>query len=229
MPSMATLAETRPNVKIRVLLADDHPVVRAGVRSLLSKNEHMEIVGEAADGREAISKVRELHPDVVFMDTYMPRMSGLDATKLLNQQVPGVKVLMHCGHNSQESVLQIIRAGARGYVLKNAQPEELAQAIERVNRGETYYTSEVARLALDEHSRFNRRRGRRAAADLSERELEVLAGIADGKSNRDIAAELGIGVRTIETHRERIMQKLQIHNVAGLIKFAIARGLASIE
>src|SRR5581483_10518339 len=217
-----TQLNTSSPEKIRLLLADDHPVVRAGIRSYLANNEHMEIVGEAGDGNEAISKVRELHPDVVFMDTYMPHMNGLEAAKLLNQQVPGIKVIMHCVHNSHECVLQMIRSGARGYVMKTAQPEELAAAIERVNKGDTYYNSEVARIALDEHTRNSRKRGRRATPDLSERELEVLAGIAEGKSNREIGDELGIGVRTIETHRERIMQKLQIHNVAGLIKFAIA-------
>jgi two-component system nitrate/nitrite response regulator NarL len=163
------------------------------------------------------------------MDTYMPRMNGLKAAKLLNEEAPEVKVLMHSVDNSHQCVLQIIRSGARGYVLKNAEPEELAQAIERLNQGETYYNSEVARLALDEHTRAAGRRGRHAASDLSEREVEVLSRITDGKSNREIAAELGIGVRTIETHRERIMQKLQIHNVAGLIKFAIANGVASVE
>jgi two-component system nitrate/nitrite response regulator NarL len=223
------MPETINKIKIRVLLADDHPVVRAGIRSFLSSNDNMEIVGEAEDGREAVSKARELQPDVVFMDTYMPRMNGLEATKVLNQQVPAVKVLMHSVHNSHECVLQIIRSGARGYVLKNGSLEELSQAIERVNQGDTYYNSEVARLALDEHSRNIRRRGRQAASDLSEREAEVLSQIAEGKSNREIAGELGIGVRTIETHRERIMQKLQVHNVAGLIKLAIAHGVAAIE
>jgi DNA-binding NarL/FixJ family response regulator len=220
---------SHPHSKIRLLLADDHPVVRAGIRSYLANNQHMEIVGEAADGNEALSKVRELHPDVVFMDTYMPRMSGLEAAKLIHQQVPEVKVIMHCVHNSRECALQIIRSGARGYVMKNAPPEELAAAIERVNKGDTYYTTDVAKQALDEHSKASQKRGRRAAEDLTERELQVLAGIADGKSNREIGEKLGIGVRTIETHRERIMQKLQIHNVAGLIKFAIARGLSNLE
>jgi two-component system nitrate/nitrite response regulator NarL len=223
------MTENPNKIKIRLLLADDHPVVRAGVRSYLSANEHVEIVGEAADGEEAVSKARELQPDIVFMDTFMPRMNGFEATKLLHEQAPGVKVLMHSVYNSRDFILQIIRSGARGYVPKSASLDELNRAIEAVNQGETYYNSDVARHVFAEHSRGASGRGRRAALDLSEREVQVLRRIAEGKSNREIAMELKIGVRTIETHRERIMQKLQIHNVAGLIKFAIARGVATIE
>jgi DNA-binding NarL/FixJ family response regulator len=223
------MSETTTKIKIRLLLADDYPLVRAGIRSYFAANENVEIVGEAADGDEAVSKARELQPDVVFMDTYMPRMNGLEAARLLNQQAPKVKVLFHCVDDSHECVLQIIRCGARGFVLKNAPPEEMAQAIERVNQGDTYYKADGDQLAFKEHTQAPKRRGRQPASDLSGREVEVLRGIAEGKSNREIAGELGIGVRTIETHRERIMQKLQIRNVAGLIKFAIARGVATVE
>jgi two-component system nitrate/nitrite response regulator NarL len=223
------MSAPQTKMKIRLLLADDYPLVRAGIRSFLSTNENVEIVGEAADGSEAVSKACELQPDVVFMDTYMPRMNGLEAAKRLNEQAPKIKVLIHSVDSSHECVLQIIRSGARGFVLKNAPPEEMAQAIEQVNQGDTYYKSDGAQLAFDAHTQVPKRPGRQAASDLSNREVEVLRKIADGKSNREIAGELGIGVRTIETHRERIMQKLQIHNVAGLIKFAIARGVATIE
>jgi two-component system nitrate/nitrite response regulator NarL len=229
LPGDPAMTEPTPKIKIRLLLADDHPVVRAGVRSCLSTNEHVEIVGEAADGQEAVSKARELHPDIVFMDTYMPLMNGLQATKVLNREVPAIKVLIHAAQNTPESVLEIVRSGARGYVMKNAPPEEMGRAIESVNRGDTYYTTEAAHKALESIAPPQRRRGRRAAPDLSDREVEVLRGIADGKSNREIAASLGIGVRTVETHRERIMQKLNVHNMAGLIRFAIAHGVASLE
>jgi two-component system nitrate/nitrite response regulator NarL len=223
------MLQTVNQAKIRLLVADDHPVVRAGIRSFLSNNDRVEIVGEASDGREAINKARELHPDVVFMDTYMPRMNGLIAAKLICQQEPGIKVLMHSVHNGHEYVLQMIRSGARGYVLKNASLEELPRAIERINQGEGYFNSEEARQAFDEHSKAAPSRKDRRVADLSEREMEVLGKIAEGRSNREIAAEFGLSVRTIETHRERIMQKLQIHNVAGLIKYAITHGVTSIE
>src|SRR4051794_35260079 len=229
MQTQSVMSEKENKLKIKLLLADDYPLMRAGLRSCLAKNDRVEIVGEASDGSEAVTKARELRPDVVFMDTYMPNMNGLEATRMLHEQAPGIKVIIHTGYNSHECLLQIIRSGAHGYVMENAPPEEFAEAIERVNQGEKYYNSDVAKVALDEHSRKTQRRGRQASLDLSDREAEVLKGIAGGKSNREIAAELGIGVRTIETHRERIMQKLQIHNVAGLIKFAIARGFATIE
>ncbi len=237
MPPPAPGAGQRPNrmfpaekkIKIRVLLADDHPVVRAGVRSYLATNDRIEIVGEAGDGREALSKAYELQPDIVFMDTFMPHMNGLEAAKQLKQNVPGVKVLMHSVDDSHECVLQMIRSGARGYVLKNGSQEELNLAIEQVNRGDTYFNSESSRRALEQHQLLGNRRGRQAASDLSEREVEVLSRIVEGKSNREIALELGIGVRTIETHRERIMQKLQIRHVAGLIRFAIAHGVAAVQ
>jgi two-component system, NarL family, response regulator NreC len=225
MPDPAT------NHKIRLLLADDHPVVRAGLRSFLTRNNRMEVVGEAADGSEAVSKAQQLHPDVVFMDSSMPGMNGLEAARLLRRQTPAVKVLMHSFQNGRAFLNQVIESGAQGYVSKDASLEEMAQAIEHVNHGETWFKSDDARLALEEHSRNSRtapHRGRRASADLTDREIEVLGKVAEGKSNRVIAAELGIGVRTVETHRERIMLKLQIHNVAGLIKFAIAKGLATI-
>jgi len=223
------MSQTANQSKIRLLVADDHPIVRAGIRSLLSNNDRVEIVGEASDGREAVSKAHELHPDIVFMDTYMPRMNGLIAAKQISQQDPGIKVLMHCVHNGHDYVLQMIRSGARGYVLKNAAIEELPKALERVNQGEAYFSSEEARQAFDEHAKGAPRRKDRRASELSERETEVLGKIAEGRSNREIAAEFGLSVRTIETHRERIMQKLQIHNVAGLIKYAISHGVTSIE
>jgi two-component system nitrate/nitrite response regulator NarL len=215
--------------KIKLLTADDHPIVRAGIRAFLAGAERIEIVGEAADGREALALTRELQPDVVFMDIYMPRMNGLVASKLLNRQMPEVKILMHTLHDDQSHVLQIIRSGARGYVLKNSPPDKLAEAIERVFLGGTYFHTDTAQIALEEHSRHLQRRSNQNVSSLSERETEVLSKIAEGKTNREIALELGISVRTVETHRERMMHKLQIHNVPGLIKFAIMQGVAVIE
>jgi two-component system, NarL family, nitrate/nitrite response regulator NarL len=221
-------AEPPRSAKIRLLLVDDHPVVRMGVRSIFANHARVEIVGEAVDGRQAVAMARELRPDVVFMDTYMPRMTGLVAARFLGKHAPRVKVLMYSAHNEREYVLQIIRSGARGYVLKNAAPEELADAIQRVNEGQTWYNSDVARLALDEYSRHVREGRPRAVSDLSDREAEVLRKIAEGRSSRETAAELGISVRTVETHREHIMHKLDIHNIAGLVKFAMANGVVPI-
>jgi two-component system nitrate/nitrite response regulator NarL len=223
------MLDTLNKPKIRLIVVDDHPIVRAGIRSYLNGDHRIDIVGEASDGREALAQVRELLPDVVFMDIYMPRMNGLVAAKLLSHQSPEIKVLMHSLYDDQSHVLQIIRSGARGYVLKNAPLDQLANAIESIHLGGTHYPSETARLALEEHSRHVQRRGGEVVSYLSERETEVLSKIAEGKTNREIAGELGISVRTVETHRERMMHKLQIHNVPGLIKFAIIQGVAIIE
>jgi two-component system nitrate/nitrite response regulator NarL len=219
----------KKTIKIRLLLADDHPVVRMGVKAYFANHERVEIVGEAVDGRDALAKARELKPDVVFMDTYMPRLTGLAAARLIGKQLPKTRVLMYSPHSDREYILQIIRSGARGYVLKNASPEELTEAIEQVNRGNVYYNSEVARMALDEYARNLQTRNPHAISDLSERELEVLGKIAEGKSSREAAVDFGISVRTVETHREHIMRKLQIHTVAGLVKFAIAHGVVPIK
>jgi len=220
--------EMKRTVKLRLLLADDHPVVRLGMRSFFEGDDSVEIVGEAVDGRDALAKARELKPDVVFMDTYMPRMTGLAVTRLLGKQVPKARVLLYSSHSEREYVLQIIRSGARGYVLKNAQPEELRQAVEQVGRGQIYYNSDVAKLALDEFARNLQSDRPHAIGNLSEREMEVLGKIAEGKSSRETAEDFGISVRTVETHREHIMQKLKIRTVAGLVKFAIQHGVVPL-
>jgi len=213
--------------KIKVLLVDDHPVVRKGLYSCLSNHPNLDVVGEAGNGAEAIRKVRELGPDIVLMDIYMPEMDGLAVTQFLHHESPHIKVLILSMHSNRETVMRIIKAGARGYVLKDAATEELVRAIESVNSGESFFSPAVARIALnqfvseaDRSDPFSR---------LSDREREVLRLIADGKSNKEIAQALGIGVRTIETHRERVMQKLNVHSVAGLTKVALAHGLISLD
>ncbi len=215
--------------KIRLLLVDDHPVVRLGIRAYLHGTGRVEVVGEAGDGQEAVSLALKLHPDVVFMDTFMPRMNGLVAAKLLSQEAREIKVLMHSVHDGREYIFQILRSGALGYVPQNAPMEEILQAIEQVHAGNPYFNSDAARAAFEEHSRNVREHANQINSALSCRELEVLSKIAGGGSTRDIAAELGIGVRTVETHRERIMQKLQIHSIAGLTRFAIMCGVAHLE
>jgi two-component system nitrate/nitrite response regulator NarL len=195
--------------KIKILIVDDHPVVRKGLLSCLAAKEHLKIVGEAANGNEALKLVKELAPDIVLMDISMPEMDGLAVTETLRKDAPNAKVLILSMQSNRDSVLRIIKAGARGYVLKDAPTDELVSAIEN-----QYVTD------ADES---------RPVAKLSDREREVLSLIAEGKSNKEIAMHLGIGVRTTETHRERIMRKLDIHSVAGLTKFAIANGISSLE
>ena len=213
--------------KIRVLVADDHPVVRKGLQSCLSRVDRLRLVGEAADGDEALRKALELMPDVVLLDISMPRRNGLAVTQVLRKEAPKVKVLILSVHNNKEYIFRIIQAGAHGYVSKEASPEELLHAIECVYAGETFFSPEIAQAAL---SQLVTNGGKAEPfSQLTSREREVLVLIAEGQSNKEIASRLGIGVRTIETHRERIMRRLDIHSVAGLTKFAIANGLIPLE
>jgi two-component system nitrate/nitrite response regulator NarL len=184
-------------------------------------------VGEAADGLEALRKAKELNPDIVLMDVDMPEMDGLAVTQALKKEMPHVKVLILSMHRQTESVLRVLQSGALGYVLKDAAPEELVRAIESVSVGESFFSPAVARLALNQFVRGPS--DGPSAMDLTNREREVLILIADGLSNKEIASRLNVGVRTVETHRERIMRKLNIHSVAGLTRFAIAKGLISLR
>ena len=213
--------------KIKILLVDDHPVVRKGLSSLLATREDLKIVGEAGDGAEAIRKVKQLKPDIVLLDLHMPGMDGLTVTETLRKESPQAKVLVLSMHSQRDSVLRILRAGARGFVLKDAPTDELVRAIQAVEAGDGFFSPSVARAALNQ--RVAGVDTREPVARLSDREREVLAHIAEGRSNKEIAARLGVGVRTIETHRERTMRKLDIHNVAGLTKFAIAHGLVAMD
>ena len=209
------------------MIVDDHPIVRRGIGMCLARQPQMEIVGEAGDGREAMRLARELQPDIMLMDIDMPEMNGLVVADLLRRELPKIKVLILSMHTNKEYVLRIIQCGARGFVLKEAPTEELVHAIESVSAGEAYFSSDVARVALNQFVRGNGEAP--GAPRLTNREREVLVQIADGKSNKEIACQLDIGVRTVETHRERIMRKLDIHSVAGLTRFAISNGLITLE
>jgi len=213
--------------KIKILVADDHPVVRKGLHSCLARQERVKIVGEASDGDEALEKTRELSPDVVLMDISMPGMNGLAVTEVLRKENPTVKVLVLSVHNNRDYIFRIIQAGAHGFISKEAPPDELLRAIESVYAGEPFFSPEVAKAALNQLVTSGGKKD--PFAQLTSREREVLVLIAEGQSNKEIAIKLGIGVRTIETHRERIMRRLDIHSVAGLTKFAIANGMISIE
>ena len=210
-----------------MLVVDDHPVVRKGLQSCLARQERLKIVGEAADGDEALRRTRELAPDVVLLDLDLPRLSGLAVAERLRKEAPKVKILVLSVHSNQEYIFRIIQAGAHGYVSKAATSEELLRAIESVSEGEAFYAPQVAQAALNE---FVSSGGKKHPfVHLTSRERQVLALIAEGQSNKAVARQLGIGVRTIETHRERIMAKLNIHSIAGLTQFAIRNGVISIE
>jgi two-component system response regulator NreC len=213
-----------PQRRIRVLLADDHPLIREGLRDCLAAAPHIEVVAEAGDGRETLQEARRVKPEVVVMDVNMPRMNGLAATAELLRRQPEVRVLMLTMHEHSEYVMEIMRSGARGYLAKEAEPAEIIRAIETVAAGGTHF-------GVAETVRYLRRRPGKAdgaaapTKDLSEREREVLTLVAEGLSNREIAARLKVALRTVETYRERLMRKLDLHDVTALRFHAMARGL----
>jgi two-component system, NarL family, nitrate/nitrite response regulator NarL len=208
-------------------LVDDHPIVRKGISSCLARHEHLLIVGEAADGLEAVAKAKELQPDIVLLDLDLPQMSGFAVAEALRKELPGARILVLSMHQRTEYLPRIIESGARGYLFKGASAEELVKAIETITGGECYFSPEIARLVLN---RFVQGSGDGPdPADLTNRERQVLTLVAEGFSNKEVATRLDVGVRTVETHRERIMRKLGIHSVAGLTRFAIAKGLITLQ
>ncbi len=210
---------------IRVLVADDHPVVREGLRSCLADCRWVKVAGEAADGLEALDKCRTLRPDLVLMDINLPRLSGVEAAEQLRREQPEVKVLALTAHKTSEHVLRMVTAGARGYVMKDSSPEVLLRAIETVHAGGTYFSPGIVTGLVQDLAQGGERPAGPKGARLSVRERQVLALIAEGLSNKEMGSALGVSVRTVETHRERLMDKLDIRTVAGLTRYALASGL----
>ena len=211
---------------IRVLLADDHELVRAGIRSLLKDLDGIEVVGEASDGREALALAEALGPDIVLMDILMPEMNGLDATARLVTLFPRMRVIILSMNANEEYVLQAMRAGASGYLLKNSGPVEMEQALREVARGQKHIMAAVAGhlvaglLAGSQATSVER---------LTTRQREVLQLVAEGNTSKKIAKKLGIGVKTADTHRSELMLALGIHDIAGLVRYAIRMGVISAE
>jgi DNA-binding NarL/FixJ family response regulator len=202
-----------------VLLADDHAVLREGLRQLLEATGRLDVVGLASDGLEAVEMASRLQPRVVVMDIWMPRLSGIEATRRIHASGGRSRVLIFSVHESQRYVEQAMRAGASGYVVKTAEPTELIQAIDAVVAGRTYISPAIAQQLVAAFS------GGSAASALTSREMEVLRLIAEGPSSKEIAAQLGVSVRTVDSHRARLMQKLGIRKATGLVRFAIREGL----
>jgi DNA-binding NarL/FixJ family response regulator len=211
---------------IRVVVADDHGVVREGIRHVLSGEAGFEIVGEAANSADAMVLVESLRPDVAVLDISMPGESGLKLAARIRERLPEIRVLMLSMHDHPEYVLESVRAGAHGYLLKDTAAVELRQAIRAVEEGEAFYSPPVARRLSDAvRGELARERRTSELGTLTQREREVLEGIARGQTNKEIATELGISHRTVETHRESLMRKLRIRTVAGLTRFALELGL----
>ena len=215
--------------KIKILVVDNHPFMREGIKTFLARHKRYVVVGEASNGQEAIGKTRQMAPDVVLMELNMPVMSGLEATRRLQKSAPRASVLVLTQHEEKNHILEIIQAGARGYVLKDGEMEELLQGLEAIGRGETFFSARVSNILLNEYMAEYGRTDRESAPEVSPREREVLIMIAEGCSNKEIAARLFISVRTVETHRERIMRKLGLRNAAGLTKYAISKGLIRLK
>ena len=213
--------------KITVLLAEDHMIVREGVRRMLELEADIEVVGEAADGRAAVAMVKRLRPAVVLMDSAMPQLNGLEATRQALKAVPETKVLMLSAHSDDAYVTNATESGAVGFLLKQTSAQDVCRAIREVHKGNTFFSPSISRR-LDYHRRQSAGRTglpKSKVASLTSREMEVLQLIAEGKANKETAAELGIGVKTVEKHREHLMQKLNIHDTAGLTRYAIGAGI----
>jgi DNA-binding NarL/FixJ family response regulator len=204
---------------------DDHALVREGIRSSLVRYPSIKVVAEAGDGKEAVRLSRELCPDIVLMDVNMPEMSGVEATPLIRKQCPNTKIIILTVHDTKEYVSRLLRMGANGYVRKDTSPEELVRAIESVARGEAFFSPSVSKLLLQDYVEAAEKPDEEAHEAISEREQQVLKMISEGKTSKEVAAELNISTRTVETYRVRLKRKLGARNVAELLKRARERRL----
>jgi DNA-binding NarL/FixJ family response regulator len=210
------------------MIADDHPLVRSGLRVLLEREGEFRVVAEAADGYEAIDLAALHKPEVILLDVGMPRLSGPDAAMSISQKLPGVRIVMVSMHSDEAYVLRALKAGARGYLLKASPEADVLAAVRAVAAGNAWFSPSITKLLVEEYVLEARRRGMDDSYDLlSVREKEILLLLASGKSNRDIADQLHISVSTVETHRNNVFQKLSLHNLAELILYAVRKGLIS--
>jgi two-component system, NarL family, response regulator NreC len=211
---------------LRILLADDHTVVRSGLRALLERQSNFEIVGEAQNGRETVSLCASLQPDVVVMDVGMPLLNGIEATKALLKQSPSTGVVILSMHSDESYVMRSLQAGARAYLLKDSAPSDLLSAIEAVSHGKSFFSSAIRHLLAEDYIRVLRQKGAVDSYELlTTREREILQLLAEGKTNKEVASSLNISLYTVETHRSNILEKLGIHSPAELILYAVRKGI----
>ena len=214
--------------KIRVLLADDHQLMRSGIRLMLERETNLSVVGEANDGREAVALAKSLRPDVVVMDIGMANLNGIEAAQQMTGDSPEIAVVMLSMHSDESYVLRALKAGARGYLLKDSAEADLIKAVHAVAGGKSFFSPAVSKVLLDDYVRKLRRSGTEDAYDLlTPREREVLQLIAEGKSNKDIANLLNLSVYTVESHRSNLMEKLNVRGLPELILYAVRKGIIS--
>ena len=218
------------NQKVRIVIAEDHTILREGLRSLLSSDPNFEIVGEAGDGREAIKCVEKFRPDLILTDLSMPRMNGMEAIKEIKRQSPKTKVLVLTVHKAEEYILATFRAGANGYLLKDSTHAELVMAVKKVLSGKQYISPEISEKVIEGYLEGKKTlKSQTSWETLTQREREILKLIAEGYKNKEIAEDLCISVKTVEKHRANLMEKLDLHSIQALTAFAIEKGLVSRE
>ncbi|HEY3252124.1 MAG TPA: response regulator transcription factor [Ignavibacteria bacterium] len=216
----------------KILIVDDHEVVRDGLRNILLSLDNISIAGEAGNGEDAIKMYNTVKPDLVIMDISMPGMNGIEATRIIKEKDPEAKILILTMHDNQEYLNQIIRSGAKGFILKNTDKEELLEAVRTVASGENFFSKDISKLIIDNYIRSAKETEKNDGfkeVPLTKREIEILKLIASGYSNQEIANILYISYNTVDTHRKNIMHKLSIKNTAGLVRYAIEKGLISLN
>jgi len=214
--------------KTKILIADDHGIVRKGLRLQLEQHEGFQVVGEAADGREAVRMAEELRPDVVIMDIAMPNLNGIDATTQLVKRNPQIGVIMLSMHSDESYLTRTLAAGAKGYLLKDSADVDLLRAVQVVAQGKPFFSPAIANTLLEDYMRQLQQRGLQDSYDLlTDREKEILQLLAEGKSNKDVASILNLSTYTVETHRTHIMQKLNLHSSAEIVLYAVRKKIIS--
>lgn len=214
--------------KIRLLLADDHTVMRTGLRALLERQPNLEVVGETGNGREAVKLASSLNPDVIVMDVGMPLLNGIEATKAILMELPGTAVIILSMHADESYVMRALKAGAKGYLLKESAAADLLGAIQAVSQDKSFFSPKVSRILAEDYVRVLKQKGEVDSYELlSDREREILQLLAEGKANKEVATLLNISPYTVETHRKHILEKLNLHSPSELILYAVRKGIIS--